>query len=447
MNAVVVFLLALIVGVVLMGSKRWALLALICGAIYLPQSNAVEIGGFNLFPTRFLELAAFLRVVCRRELQESRKVDRAMLWLYAYTTVIFVVRSSVGQAYAIGAAVDMILCYFAFRGLVNDLDDFRWFLGAFAVVLVPFTLMVVFHRYTWFNPFTWVGGETGAGWERNGHPRCFGSFRQPDLLGMFAASFLPLFVGLACTRTGRRRGLLGVGLCLVIAWTANSGGAASAAGVGLFGWIFWRLRTEMRKVRWGIVAIIALFALVMNAPVWFIFAHLSSITGGGGYHRSYLIEAAFRDLGEWWLWGMPIANTKDWFAYTLGNTDQADITNLYLSFGLGSGVLAIALFIRLLKQAFSLLGQALAVVRSSPTGTTEAECLLWGLGVMLVVHIVDWFGITYFDQMYLIWAMQLATVVSLASRQLAVCTETASVAEEAHGAATAWHGSACVYRA
>ena len=61
---------------------------------------------------------------------------------------------------------------------------------------------------------------------------------------------------------------------------------------------------------------------------------------------------------------------------------------------------------------------------------------------MLVVHIVSWFGITYFDQMYLSWAMQLATVVSLASRQLAVCTETASVAEEAHGAATAWHGSA-----
>ena len=32
---------------------------------------------------------------------------------------------------------------------------------------------------------------------------------------------------------------------------------------------------------------------------------------------------------------------------------------------------------------------------------------------MLVVHIVNWFGITYWDQSYVIWFMQLAAVTGL----------------------------------
>jgi hypothetical protein len=93
----------------------------------------------------------------------------------------------------------------------------------------------------------------------------------------------------------------------------------------------------------------------------------------------------------------------------------ADITNQYISFGVAAGLGAIALFILLLTRAFSNLGKALAAVRSSSHRPSEDEFLLWGLGVMLVIHIVDWFGITYFDQMYVIWFMQLATISSLSA--------------------------------
>jgi hypothetical protein len=71
------------------------------------------------------------------------------------------------------------------------------------------------------------------------------------------------------------------------------------------------------------------------------------------------------------------------------------------------------LFIILLKRAFSSLGNALRSVRSNSEGVNETELLLWGMGVMLVVHIVNWFGISYWDQTYVIWFMQLAAVSSL----------------------------------
>ena len=169
----------------------------------------------------------------------------------------------------------------------------------------------------------------------------------------------------------------------------------------------------MRKVRWGIVGMIIALALMMKAPVWYILAHISSITGGDGWHRSYLIDVAYRHIGEWWFWGMPISETSDWFAYTLGTQNQADITNQFLSFGLIAGLPAMILFVFVLVRAYSGLGMKMAAVRNDQSGYGPTEFLLWGLGVVLLIHIIDWFGITYFDQMYMVWFMQLATISTL----------------------------------
>jgi hypothetical protein len=68
------------------------------------------------------------------------------------------------------------------------------------------------------------------------------------------------------------------------------------------------------------------------------------------------------------------------------------------------------LLILLLVLAYSALGRALESVRSHFPESSDSEYLLWGLGVMLAVHIINWFGITYFDQFYVIWFMQLAII-------------------------------------
>ena len=107
---------------------------------------------------------------------------------------------------------------------------------------------------------------------------------------------------------------------------------------------------------------------------------------------------------------MDMDQTKEWFVYALDATGAADITNNYLAFGFKAGLLAIALLIMLLIRAFRALGQGLAVVRHTVPTPMETECLLWGLGCALLIHIVTWFGITYFDQIYVVWFMHLAAI-------------------------------------
>lgn len=444
MNLIGATILATLIYVVACTSRRTALLGMIAGALYLTEGQQIEVVGLHLFAIRFLELAGFIRVLARQEFSfnQLNKIDYAFLLLYGYTTLVYLLRSSDGVAYQIGAAVDACLCYFTFRGLMGNIEDLELFLRGFLVLLIPFTLLVLFESFTRHNLFSAMGSVADGTWVRGSRIRCFGSFRQPDTLGMFAASFFPLYIGLACAATERKRALVGALLCLAIVWASNSGGAASAAAIGALAWSFWRLRFQMRKVRWSIVGLILVMALAMKAPIWYIFAHISSVTGGDGWHRSYLIDVAYRHIGQWWFWGMPIGWTKDWFAYTLGTQDQADIADQYISLGLTAGLGAIILFIFLLVRAYGSLGMTMAAIRNDQQDTGPTEFLLWGLGVMLLVHIVDWFGITYFDQMYLVWFMQIATISSLCGRPSpAPTTTTICETNEEKKIPTLRHGS------
>ncbi len=180
---------------------------MMAAVLFLPISQQLNILGFNLYAIRFLELAGFIRVLGRHEFsfRNLNGIDRALLWLYGFTTMVFLFRSADGQAYQVGTALDAFLTYFTFRGLIGGIDDFQWLLRAMIILLVPYTLLVLFESVTDHNLFAILGGiDGGSFWMRNGRARCFGSFRQPDTLGMFAASFFPLYISLACLARERK---------------------------------------------------------------------------------------------------------------------------------------------------------------------------------------------------------------------------------------------------
>lgn len=401
------------------------MLGMMAGVLYLTQSEAIDLAGFNMFAVRFLELAAFVRVLARREFPLTRwtKIDQAVVWLYLYTAIVYWLRASEEQANVMGRTADALLCYFAFRGLIADMPEFQWFLRSLVVLLLPYVSLILVESLTHHNLFSFMGGAYN--WVRDERFRCVGSFRHPDLLGTFGACFLPLYVGLARIRLGRALALIGVVLCLVIVWASNSGGPVCATVVAAVGWLFWRMRTRMRAMRWGMAAAIALTAMVMKAPVWYLIARLSLIAGGTGWHRAYLMDMAFQHLDKWWLCGMRIEATSDWFPYTIAATGGADITNEFIAFGLSAGLGAVALSILLLVRGFSGLGEALANVRSNAAESSETEFVLWGLGVMLAVHVISWLGITYFDQFYVVWFLQLAAISSLSE----ICVKAGSAIE------------------
>jgi hypothetical protein len=410
MNTVGVSILILTLVVVIFAPRRWAVLGMMAGVLYITQGQKIDVFGFNLYAHRFLEMAGFGRVIIKREISSGglNKIDRALILLYFYTTVVYLIRSNEPEAYQIGLAVDASLCYFSFRGLIRDMDDFRWFLRSFVFLLVPYLILVSIEGITGDNPFTVMGVPEHL--FRGGKIRCIGSFRHPDLLGTLGASFLPLYIGLALAKIKPTRALVGIVVCISIVLASNSGLPIACAATGLVGWMLWPLRRKMFLVRGGLLVLVIFLAIFMKAPIWYLPAKISSLTGGGGFHRSYLMEMAIRDFDKWWLAGIPIKETAGWFPYTLKISGGADITNQFLSFGISAGLGAVALFILILVLSFKRIGKALEVVRSR---SSECEMILWGLGVMLSIHIVNWFGVSYFDQINVVWFLQLAAISSI----------------------------------
>lgn len=216
------------------------------------------------------------------------------------------------------------------------------------------------------------------------------------------------YVGLALARNTRVVGCIGFVLSVVVVVLANSGGPVTMLALGLVAWGCWVIRKHMRLLRFGIVVMLVMLAVVMKDPIWYLPSKMSLIFGGGGWHRSYLMNQAIVHVDQWWLAGMPLDLTKAWLPYlTLG---AADITNLYLSFGIDGGLVALLLLIRLFVVGFSEVGKNLSASRDK--GTHSDELLLWGVGAALVGHAANFLSITYFDQITAVWLLQLAFIAS-----------------------------------
>jgi len=415
MNAIGASIAVLLIGVILLANGRWAVTAMMAGVLYLTEYQAIDVLGLNLTAMRLLEVAGIVRVGARGELRLLRfnQIDRAFIAMEGFVAIVFLLRSSVGQFEMIGNTVDALFCYFFFRALIRTPSDLYWFMRGLVVILVPYVALLAIEYWRRDNPFGVMGAGTWNFELRGDRIRGSGSFRHPILLGTLGACLLPLYIAMVFMRSFRLPAAVGAGLCLAIVFFANSGGAVFAAGLGMAGWVCWFVRTRMKIVRWALLGAFVGLALAMKAPVWYLPARISDFTGGGGWHRSYLMDMAYQNIDLWWLAGLDIALTKRWFPYVVQATGAADITNAFLYVGFKAGLAAMALFIFLLVRAYQSLGRALRRARLNSNADDNVERLLWGLGCALLVHIAMWFNVTYFDQIHVVWFLQLAAISAI----------------------------------
>ena len=422
MNAVSALVLIALAVAIFFGSRRNALLAMVAGTMFLGQGVSFDVG-LNIYPMRFLALVAFLRVLMRHEMTFSglNKLDRAFIGAYGFAVLMYVVRTALGYGTSdaisqtstlskVGGFCDMLLGYFAFRGLLRGTDDLKHFLLRFPLLLLPYVGSLVVERMTGTNPLGMLGGHESMWLDAEGRARCFGSFVHPSLLGTFGASFLLLYLPLLFERSARMGAAMAIGLCLAIVGLANSGSPVSFLALGLGVWALWPLRRNMATLKIGAALGLLITAFAMNSPIWYLPTRISGIIGGSGWHRSYLLERGFADIDKWWLAGMPLDLTVRWFPYVI--MDAADMTNLFLQFGVDGGLLAMVLLILALVIAFRRLGQAQVAVRLLTEGLLT-ERFLWALAAVLLAHIINFFAITYFDQFNMIWMMQMAAISGL----------------------------------
>jgi len=184
--------------------------------------------------------------------------------------------------------------------------------------------------------------------------------------------------------------------------------------VGIFAWLCWPLRHQMKWVRRGIVAVIVGLHFIMNAPVWFIFDRISGYIGGDGWHRSNLIDKFVQYFTDWCFVGMPMEKTINWAA-TVTESGYVDVTNYYISVGINGGLVSLIIYIIMLTTCFKLVGLGLNSIRVNVPKENGFEPLLWGLGSTVLAHVVNISAVQYYDQSYVIWYLHMAIAVTLSN--------------------------------
>jgi hypothetical protein len=378
----------------------------------MPLGQKLVLLGVDLHLFRVVVLVGMARVWIKGEFSEWNWIplDKVLLW-WGVVTVVFgtLAKPSLGLFInRVGLVYDALACYWFIRSVVRSFDDIVLGVRTLAILTLPVVGLMLVERFTMHNPLAVFGGVPEIPLLRDGEVRCFGSFRQPILAGTFGATQIPLFVGLWAIRpSDRMLAVVAVLASLVIVVLSHSSGPLMACAAVFGGLMLWNWRTYLTHIRWLLVGMIVVLAVVMKAPVWYLFARLGSLTGGGGWHRAYLIDQTLLHFDEWWLFGTTY--TAHWGPageVIAADPNMMDITNHFIMEGVKGGLLKLILFVAAIVLGFRMVGRW---IWSRPV-SDPTRFLAWTLGVSLFAHCLSFTSVPYFDQIIVVWYWLLAAI-------------------------------------
>jgi hypothetical protein len=399
--------------------RRFAVCPLLAMTCLMPLGQELDLGGLHFHLFRILLLVGVVRVIVKREAAavQWNKTDKLMLWWVIVAVTLGSLSKPSMELFTnrMGEAYNAVGCYLFIRCVIVDFEDVVTSIITLAFVSMPLAIAMMMERKSGHNPFSIFGGVPEYSALRNGHVRCQGAFRHAILAGTFGATELPLFVALwFYKRSYRLLAAAGTVAAVIIAYDASSSGALMALVAGVAGLCLWKWNTQMRWLRRGVVVLFICLAMVMNAPVWYVFARLSSVTGGDGQQRGDVIDVAVRHFSDWCLVGT--TSTAKWGNGEVieGDQEMMDITNQFVMEGIKGGLLRLILFIAVIVSCFKIVGRRVrAEEKGSPNGF-----LVWAIGVSLLGHCLSFLSVPYFDQIIVIWYWVLAVCASIACMPL-----------------------------
>jgi hypothetical protein len=400
----------------LVAPKRFAFLSILISACFITLDQRLMIFNLNITTIRILLFVGWLRVFVKDEIRDIKinTLDKIILSWVVFAIVSGVILEGTLGAFVnrVGLAVNSVGIYFLFRIMVNERRDVETVIKISALLIVPLAALMLDEYLTRRNFFSIFGGVAGFTYLRDGVIRCQGPFRHPILAGTAGATLVPLYLGL-WFQDGRGRifAIAGGVSATIIMLTSHSSGPLLAFLSGILWFMMWPIRRQMKSVKWAIFGSLVVLHMVMKAPVWALAGRISSFTGGTGWHREELIDAAITHFDEWWLVGTTY--TKHWMYDTLVDPNMIDVTNQYIFEGINGGLIRLILFVLIISTAFGILGN---VMKDSPEETTGEQILAWGLASALVSHVVSFLSVSYFDQNTVFWYLLLAMISAMASR-------------------------------
>lgn len=393
---------------VLFFSRRWSVLPFMVMACFVSSAQRVVIAGVDFDFLRIMVLFGVLRLLLKKEyiFFTWRLLDTAMVLWTLSSMVFYIFRQGDFSAIVnrFGFAFDAFGMYFLFRCLVQNWQDLDQIILGLIWISIPVAFFFLFENRTGKNLFSIFGGVPEFTAAREGRLRCQGAFSHPIIAGCFWVSLMPLFAAYWWKSVKDRIwALTGVMTSLmIVACCASSTPVMGVLAVMISG-LFFFLRNQMRWVRWSVLLTLISLHMVMNAPVWHLISRVSAVGGSTGWHRYNVINQAVNHISEWWLMGCSGYSVVGWGVFA------GDVTNQYILEGLRAGIVTMSLFIGIIVVAFREVGGLWRLHVRHP----YRLALSWAIGVSLFVHCMNFVGVAYFGQIWVIWYLLLAIIGSL----------------------------------
>jgi hypothetical protein len=193
--------------------------------------------------------------------------------------------------------------------------------------------------------------------------------------------------------------VIGMICSVAITFTSASSGPIFTLFAGIFGLALWKVRHYLKIILISFPLFVIILDIIMKAEVWFIIARVPIVGGSTAWHRAYLIDRAIHHFSEWWLVGVSSSAHWGW--------GLQDVTNQFIRIGIDGGLLTLLLFISILVLCFRTLSKSMQFMAPF---SYETQFFIWGMGVSLFAHIVSFMGVSYFDQIIVIWYLLLAMI-------------------------------------
>lgn len=406
---VLIFLLV-VATILLFIPRSLAPLPLLVGACYMISGQGLMIGPFYFSVIRLLIVAGIVRVILRGERLAGgiNSLDWLIIVWAAWALISLIFHNDPLKVldFRLGLVYNTCGIYFLIRVFCQYPDDFVGLVRSTAILLAPLAVEMFYERVMGYNLFSLVGGVSIPEF-RAGSFRAQGPFAHAILAGTVGAVCLPMMIGIWSQH--RKFAILGIASCLTIIITSGSSGPILSALAGIGAIFLWRIRYQMRLVRWLAVLGYIMMDLIMIVPAYYLIARMDLGIGSTGYHRARLIQSAIEHLPEWWLAGTDY--TRHWMATGVSwSPDHTDITNHYIYFGVLGGLPLMILFIILLAKGFSYVGHVLKNENDQNTGD---KFFFWALGASLFAHAATMISVSYFDQSFIFLYLVLGVIGSL----------------------------------
>lgn len=397
--------------IILRSSRPAAVGCFLVSAAIIPLGQEIILAGLHFYFLRILISVVIVRIFLDKERPQFtfNKIDRVIACIIIVQTACGILRGAKAEVF--GNAFNSAGLYFGVRMLTSSSEDIKVHLKYMAIIAIIVGSVMMVERITHQNPFFILGGVPQFSEIREGKIRCQGPFRHPILAGCFGATLFPMLLGLWLAEPRHRKLLYcAVPASILIAFNATSSGAFLTLISALVGFALWPMRYRMNIFRWSVVVLLIILAINMKVPIWWIIAKISDIVGGGGWHRSYLIDVAIKHFSEWWLIGTSYtANWAPGGEVLLIDPNNMDITNHYIAQGVSGGILGLGLFLALITGCFRIIGQLIHQRESAKI----SQKLSWTMGIALAGHCTAFISISYFDQMSVFWFWLLAVISSI----------------------------------